>query len=239
MWEPGNHFEGRVDMGLNTFAEDHRRLAIIPEQSPPSSTDRGITTKHDCEDCDELVSEDQLDQDIPTCDNEVEQSDSTDSDEEDDFLSSRSRVHVDISQLVNDAEAAAGDDEEECYNRDSSSDVTVPAQGAFGPSPILVRRGRAALALKTAVRGPESEELRHITDFSNDFEQCIMLQGGKLTNRQRRWLGLEEDADLQTLKRFSSPLRGSRNQKFLGSQLGKGFRRRPMWIPLSIMVAGI
>ncbi len=229
-------------MGFTTFSEDHRRLAVIPEQSPPSSTerncDRDSHVRTVCEYGSESLGSDNFEQDSPTCDpNDYEGIDSSESDEEDDLLSSRSRVHVDISHLVNDAEAAVGDDDEECYTRDASSDIP-PAQGAFGPSPILLRRGRGPLALRTAVRGPESEELRRITDFSNDFEQCLKLQGGRLTNRQRRWLGLEEDADLQTLKRFSSPLRGSRNNKFLGSQLGKGFRRRPMWIPLSVMVAG-
>ena len=214
---------------------DLRRLSVIPEQSQSSSTERKNAIE--IQEKTSLQNEAMLeDQDSQLCDlSEDAGSDSSDS--EDDFLSSRSRVHVDLSQFVKELDDAG--DEEECYTRDAASEVEMPAQGAFGPSPILARRGRGPLELKTSLRGYEQEELRSITDFSSDIEQCLQLQGGKLTNRQRRWLGLQEDEDLRTVKRFSSPLRGSRTQSFLrGGQLGQGFRRRPMWIPLSIMVAG-
>jgi hypothetical protein len=208
------------------FSED-RCLSVIPEQSPLSSTEllhngEGHATNY----------EDDEDDRGDFSDNAESASSES---EDDDLLCSRSRVQVDISTLVHEDDGA-DNEEEECYTRDAASDIQLPPEAACGPSPILMRRGVGALVLKTALR----DELRHITDSSNDFEKCLELQGGVLTNRQRRWLGLQQDEDLCTLKRFSSPLRVARKEgMYLGGQgRGESWRRRPMWIPLSVMVAG-
>ena len=215
-------------MRLHGFSED--RLSVIHEQSPLSAAELLPNNEKyaACQD-------DEDDRADLTCDLSENSGSASSESEDDDLLSSRSRVQVDISTLVHE-DNGVENEEEECYTRDAASDLQLPPESACGPSPILMRRGAGALVLKTALR----DELRHITDSSNDFEKCLELQGGVLTNRQRRWLGLAQDDDLCTLKRFSSPLRVSRKEgMYLGGQgKGESWRRRPMWIPLSVMVAG-
>jgi hypothetical protein len=217
-------------MRLHGFSED-RCLSVIHEQSPLSAAESLQCNENHATNCED----DEEDHADLICDLSETAGSAFSESEDDDLLSSRSRVHIDITTLVHEDDGA-DNEEEDCYTRDAASDLQLPPDGGYGPSPILMRRGAGALVLKTALR----DELRHITDSTNDFEKCLELQGGVLTNRQRRWLGLQQDEDLCTLKRFSSPLRVSRKEgMYLGGQgKGESWRRRPMWIPLSVMVAG-
>ena len=165
------------------------------------------------------------------------------SDSEDDLMSSRSRVKVDISHLVL---AVQDEDEEE---KDALSGATVgseaqSAQRSVGANGIeekagglLDRRGKQSLSCSIALTSQGGELLR-ITDNSDDIAKCLSLQDGVLTNRQRRWLKLEQDDELEALERLTSPLKARlRAVRYHGANVNN-VRRRPIWIPLSIMVAG-